>query len=29
MVGVVPLGTRDPRLFAMDLDVSYTKSSLS
>ena len=29
MLGVVPLGTRDPRLFAMDLDVSYTKGSLS
>lgn len=29
MVGLVPLGTRDPHLFAMDLDVSYTKGSLS
>jgi hypothetical protein len=29
MVGAVPLGARDPRLFAMDLDVSYTKGSLS
>ena len=29
MLGVVPVGTRDPRWFAVDLDVSYTKGSLS
>jgi len=28
MLGVVPVGTRDPRWFAVDLDVSYTKGSL-
>ena len=29
MLGVVPVGNRDPLWFAVDLDVSYTKGSLS